>query len=55
MLENGEMNASETLFVDDSAKNIEAAERVGIKTLLVSNGEDWRTRLEEKLAAEHAL
>lgn len=49
MLEQGKMKAEETLFVDDGAKNIEAAARVGIQTLLVTNGEDWRLALEEKL------
>ena len=49
MLELGNMRAEETLFVDDGAKNIKAAARVGIQTLLVTNGEDWRHALEEKL------
>ena len=49
MLELGNMRAEETLFVDDGAKNIEAAARAGIQTLLVTNGEDWRQALEEKL------
>ena len=52
MLEQGKMKAEETLFVDDGAKNIEAAARVGIQTLLVTNGEDWRHALEEKLGHE---
>ena len=50
MLADGNMKAEETLFVDDSTKNIEAAANEGIETLLVTNGEDWRTSLEEKLA-----
>lgn len=50
MLADGNMKAEETLFVDDSKKNIEAAANEGIETLLVTNGEDWRTSLEEKLA-----
>lgn len=49
MLRLGGMNACETLFVDDGAKNIETAERVGIKTLKVENGTDWRHALEELL------
>lgn len=49
MLEQGGMNAAETLFVDDGAKNIEAAARVGIKTLKVENGADWRTALQDAL------
>ena len=49
MLADGSMNASETLFIDDSDKNLEAASRVGIKTLKVANGEDWREKLTEYL------
>ena len=50
MLANGGMRAEETLFVDDSTKNIEAAREVGIRTLLVENGEDWREKLSNALA-----
>ena len=50
MLADGGMKAEETLFVDDSCKNINAAANVGIQTLLVANGEDWRDALERKLA-----
>jgi putative hydrolase of the HAD superfamily len=49
MLKEGNMVAAETLFVDDGAANIAAAERVGIKVLKVENGSDWRVRLEEAL------
>ena len=45
MLADGGMVAGETLFIDDSDKNLEAAARVGIKTLKVENGEDWRGKL----------
>lgn len=50
MLANGGMRTEETLFVDDSTKNIEAAREVGIRTLLVENGEDWREKLSNALA-----
>ena len=50
MLADGGMRAEETLFVDDSTKNIEAAREVGIRTLLVENGEDWREKLSNALA-----
>ena len=50
MLANGGMRAEETLFVDDSTKNNEAAREVGIRTLLVENGEDWREKLSNALA-----
>ena len=50
MLADGGMRAEETLFVDDSTKNIEAAREVGIRTLLVENGEDWREKLSNTLA-----
>lgn len=52
MLEQGRMKADETLFVDDGAKNIEAAANVGIRTLHVKNGADWRLALDEMLEAE---
>ncbi len=50
MLESGCMKAEETLFVDDGQKNIDAAAKVGIKTLKVENGVDWRTALCDALA-----
>jgi putative hydrolase of the HAD superfamily len=49
MLADGGMVAEETLFLDDSDRNLEAAAKVGIKTLKVENGEDWRGRLLEYL------
>lgn len=49
MLLQGNMKPEETLFVDDSVKNIEAARRLGINGLLVRNGEDWRDILEKYL------
>ena len=50
MLSDGNMLPHETLFVDDGAKNIEAAEAVGIRTLKAVNGEDWRKELEKILS-----
>ena len=39
----GEQTASENiLFIDDSARNCEAAAALGIKTLNTDNGGDWR-------------
>lgn len=49
MLLEGNMNPQETLFIDDSAKNIEAARKVGINTLKVNNSEDWRPILDKIL------
>lgn len=49
MLEKGNMVAGETLFLDDGEKNINAAAELGIKTLKVENGSDWRAALEEAL------
>ena len=49
MLNDGKMLPHETLFVDDGARNIEAAEALGIKTLKAINGVDWRNELEEIL------
>jgi putative hydrolase of the HAD superfamily len=52
MLAQGNMKARETLFVDNGQKNIDAAANVGIKTLKVENGANWRKALEELLATE---
>ncbi len=52
MLREGNMRACETLFIDDSDKNIDAAKKAGIHTLKVVNGEDWRERLKEFLKAQ---
>ena len=49
MLLQGNMKAEETLFLDDGEKNINAARKVGINTLKVANGEDWRKTLEKVL------
>ena len=52
MLATGEMIPEETLFVDDGARNVEAAEALGIKTLKAINGKSWREELESILAQE---
>lgn len=35
------INPAETLFLDDGQRNVEAAEKLGINTMLTINGEDW--------------
>lgn len=35
------INPSETLFLDDGRRNVEAAEKLGINTMLTVNGDDW--------------
>ena len=52
MLLEGNMKPEETLFIDDSEKNIATACRLGIKTLKVENGEDWRPTLDKILLAD---
>ncbi|MDY3847351.1 MAG: HAD family phosphatase [Prevotella sp.] len=49
VIEGEHLVPSETLFLDDGPRNIEAAEALGIHGLLVNNGEDWTGRIEEVL------
>lgn len=44
--------AEESLFIDDSLKNIQAAEALGIKGLHVRQNEDWTEELRAYLSAE---
>lgn len=53
MLTAGYMIPEETLFIDDSDKNLEVAAQNGIKTLKVENGEDWREKLMKYLETNH--
>lgn len=48
----GQMKAEECLFIDDSRKNIEAAEKLGIHTLYVPTNSDWWEPLQEVLKAK---
>lgn len=48
-LETGNMKAEETIFVDDSLQNIEAARAIGIHGLHVKSNEDWFTPLSQLL------
>lgn len=53
VMEGERLIPSETLFIDDGPRNIEAAKTLGIQTLLVENGEDWTERLEDLLASSN--
>ena len=54
-LETGKMKPEETLFVDDSIKNIKAAEEVGIHGLHVNANEDWIALVINKLKQLNTL
>ncbi len=49
VLQQAGIKAEESVFVDDSEKNVLAAESVGIKGLLVPEDEDWMDELTELL------
>lgn len=49
MLTDSRMNPSETLFVDDGAKNIEIGKSLGMYVYQPKNGEDWRKPIEDVL------
>ena len=53
MLDEGQMKAGECLFLDDSPRNIEAAGRLGIHTMLIGKDEDWVERLMQRLSTEN--
>lgn len=48
-LQQGELKPEETLFIDDSKKNVEQGDRMGLHTLWVENGGDFRPELEAVL------
>ncbi len=54
MLAHEGIRPEETLFVDDGRRNVEAAEALGMQTLLAVNGEDWTGALAARLAKEQA-
>lgn len=49
MLDAARLKADECLFLDDSQRNIEGCETVGMHGLLVEKDEDWTDKLEERL------
>ena len=49
MPHNEQLQPDETIFVDDSPRNVEAAATLGIKTLCPQNNEDWTAPLEAML------
>ena len=55
MLSLAGIKAEESVFLDDSPKNIVGCESVGIKGLLVQKDEDWTERLDAFLAKQNGL
>ena len=51
VIEGERLIPSETLFIDDGPRNIEAAKALGIHTRRVKNGEDWTGKLEDILSS----
>lgn len=49
MIEDSGIIPSETLFVDDGKRNIQAAESLGFKTYMPANKEDWRDAIDRFL------
>ena len=52
MLTTEQIFPDETLFVDDSPRNVAAASELGFKTFCPTNGEDWTQTLMERLRSE---
>lgn len=49
VLDDADIRAEETLFLDDGLHNVEAARRVGLHALLVPNNQDWMPLLQAEL------
>lgn len=49
MLQGQQASADETLFIDDSPKNVAVAQTLGIHTLCPQNNEDWIPNLQDYL------
>jgi len=49
MLVDAQIKPEETLFLDDSQANVDAASRLGIQTMLVEKNGDWRAAVEERV------
>ena len=47
MIEDAGINASESLFIDDSENNINAAKECGLQIYLAQNGADWRDNVSD--------
>ena len=52
MLQGQQSSAAETLFIDDGLKNIQAAQALGIHTLMPQNNEDWTEPLAKLLGID---
>jgi putative hydrolase of the HAD superfamily len=52
MLDDSGIEAATSLYIDDSANNIAAAEQQGFQIMLVENASDWRKPLLERLSTK---
>jgi len=50
MIEDAQIDPAESLFIDDSERNIQAATACGLSTLLIQNGSDWRDEVTVRLS-----
>lgn len=55
LLTEEKLQPSELLFVDDGVRNVEAARKLGINALLVTNGEDWTEKFCKHLSNLRSL
>ena len=52
MLAGQQSSPAETLFIDDGLKNIQAAQALGMHTLMPENNEDWTKPLTKLLGID---
>lgn len=55
MLESENADPAETIFIDDGPRNVEAAQRLGITTLMPENGSAWWQLIHQLLATSTAM
>ena len=55
VMESERIDPTESVFVDDGPRNIEAGRKLGFHTVCPANGADWREELEAVIMKENNI